>query len=146
MGKDKNISIHENIYREHEFKLSSERAFGILFAVIFMLIGLYPILSGEEVAWWSLILAVFFIGAALVFPRLLIPFNLVWIRLGLLLHKVASPLVMGFIFFGVITPLGIIMRIFNQIPLRLEFENKLKTYWIFRQFPGQKPDKMRRQF
>ena len=146
MGNDKNTSIHENIYRENEIKHNSERAFGVLFALIFMLVGLYPVFSGGEVTWWPLILAVFFIGATLAFPRLLMPLNLVWIKIGLLLHKVMSPIVMGFIFFVVLTPLGKLMRIFNQTPLRLEFENNLKTYWIARQPPGSKPENMRRQF
>jgi hypothetical protein len=146
MGKDKKNTIHENIYREQEVSHSSERVFGIFFAGVFVCIGIFPLVSGGGVHWTWLILGGLLFGVALIFPRLLMPFNRIWIRIGFLLHKVFSPLVTGFIFFGVITPLGKIMQVLKKTPLELEFESELKTYWVSRQPPGPRPEKMRRQF
>ena len=146
MGKGKKNTTHENIYREYEVSVSSERAFGICFAGIFVLVGVFPSLSGGRIHFGWFILGGLLFLVALIFPRLLIPFNRIWIRIGFLLHKIFSPLGMGFIFFGVLAPIGKIMQILKKTTLKLEFEKESKTYWVPRQSPGPRPEKMRRQF
>jgi len=126
-------------------KAGSERGFGIVFAVVFAGIGLYPVWDGAPVRWWALAIAGAFLAIAALAPALLKPLNRVWFALGLLLHKVVSPLVMGLMFFAAVTPTALIMRMLGKDPLRLRFDKQAKTYWIERQ-PGPAPETMRNQF
>ena len=139
-------NIHEDFSRRGEIEAGSERTFGIVFFAVFAIMGLYPLLNGGEARIWALFIAGAFLLAALVAPRILRPLNRLWSRFGLLLHKVVSPVIMGLLFFVVVTPTALIMRLAGKDPLRLRFDPEARTYWIDRQPPGPEPKTMRNQF
>jgi len=137
---------HESYERREEVRGSSDRSFGIVFAVVFALIGLLPLVSGGAVRMWSLAVGAAFLLVALAFPAILAPLNRLWLRFGLLLHKIVSPLVLGIMFFLVITPMGVLMRAFGKDLLRLKLDRQLASYWIERTPPGPLPESLRDQF
>ena len=126
--------------------MSSDRALGFVFAAVFLAIGVYPWLFSGTVRPWALILGGTFAATALVLPSLLAPLNRVWTRFGMLLHKLMSPIILGIMFFLVITPMGIVMRWLGKDPLRLHFEPDQPSYWLERTPPGPKPDTFSDQF
>ena len=140
------LMAHESYVREDAAQGASNRSFGLVFAGIFGLIGFLPLVFGEVPRAWALILAGIFLLAALAFPRLLAPFNRVWMRFGLLLHRIVSPLVLGIMFFGVITPIGLLMRLLGKDPLRLRLDKAAGSYWIERTPPGPAPETFKDQF
>ena len=125
-----------------EVKLSSNKSFGVVFFIVFLLIGLYPLLKGNDLRIWSLIISFIFLALGLINSRILTPLNRLWFKFGLLLGKFISPIIMGIIFFIVVTPIGIIMRLFKKDLLNLKF-NKKETYWIDKKGPK---SKMKNQF
>ena len=125
-----------------EIKLGSNRSFGIVFFIVFVLIATYPLLNQGEIRIWSLIISFLFLFLGLLNSKILTPLNKVWFKFGILLGKIVSPLVMGIIFFLVVTPIGILMRILNKDILNLKYNNK-STYWIEKTGPK---SKMRNQF
>ncbi|OAN49262.1 hypothetical protein A6A04_03870 [Paramagnetospirillum marisnigri] len=127
-------------------EMGSERSFGIVFAVVFAILCLLPLKSGGSPNWWLGGVGAAFLAVALVAPRLLKPLNKVWFLFGLLLHKIVSPLVMGLLFFGTVTPVALIMRALGKDPLKLKHDPAAASYWIDRRPPGPAPDTMRRQF
>lgn len=141
-----NLDFHEDFHREEEVKGSSNRGFGIVFAVVFAIVGFGPLAHGGMVRGWSLALAALFLAAAYLFPSALTPLNRLWTKFGLLLHHIVNPLIMGLLFFLTVTPVGLAMRMLGKDPLRLKLEPNAKTYWIQRDPPGPAPDTMRRQF
>ncbi len=141
-----NPGFHEDLTREEETKISSERGFGIVFAIVFTIVALFPLLDGSRVRWWALALAAGFVAVAYLAPRRLRPLNRLWMKFGLLLHRIVNPLVMGMLFFVTVTPIGLIMRALGKDPLRLAFDRTAETYWIERTPPGPAPDTMKNQF
>jgi len=139
-------SFHEDLGREGEVKRGSDRSFGVVFAVAFVLIGLLPLRHGAHVRWWALALAAAFGLAALLAPRILSPLNRLWARLGDLLHKVTTPLIMGLLFFGALTPCAAIMRLVGKDSLRLKRPSGAASYWIERRPPGPAPDSLNQAF
>jgi hypothetical protein len=139
-------SFHEDLKREGEVKRGSDRSFGVVFAVVFLLIGLLPLRHGADMRWWALILAAAFGLAALLAPRLLAPLNRLWARFGDLLHKVTTPLIMGLLFFGALTPCAAIMRMMGKDSLRLKRPSGAASYWIERRPPGPAPDSLNQAF
>ena len=125
-----------------DIKISSNRSFGIVFFVVFFLIAIYPILDQGDIRFWSLIISILFLILGLLNSKILSPLNKIWFKFGIFLGKIVSPLVMGFIFFGVVTPIGILMRIINKDLLNLKY-NKKSTYWIEKNEPK---SKMKNQF
>ena len=125
-----------------EVKIGSNKSFGIVFSIVFFIIALYPLLSHNEIRLWSLIISIIFLVLGLLNSKLLTPLNKVWFKFGILLGKIVSPLVMGLIFFFVVTPIGILMRILKKDLLNLKF-NKKTTYWIEKNDPK---SKMKNQF
>ena len=125
-----------------EIKISSNRSFGIVFFIVFLLIAFYPLLKGDDLRIWSLIISFIFLILGLINSKLLTPLNRIWFKFGLLLGKFISPLIMGIIFFVVVTPIGIIMRLLKKDLLNLKY-NKKKTYWIDKSGPK---SKMKNQF
>ena len=125
-----------------EVKIGSNKSFGIVFFIVFLIIGTYPLLSQNEVRLWSLIISIIFLILGLLNSKLLTPLNKIWFKFGILLGKIVSPLVMGLIFFFVVTPIGILMRILKKDLLNLKF-NKKTTYWIEKNDPK---SKMKNQF
>jgi len=138
--------FHEDLQREDAVKVGSERGFGIVFAVVFAVIGLYPAWDGAPVRWWALALAAIFLAVAGLAPSILKPLNRLWFAFGLLLHRVVNPIVMGLVFFVAVTPTAIVMRMLGKDPLRLRVDRTAKTYWIERRPPGPAPETMRNQF
>ena len=125
-----------------EIKISSNRSFGIVFFIVFLLIALYPLLKGNDLRIWSLIISFIFLALGLINSKILTPLNRLWFKFGLLLGKFISPLIMGIIFFIVVTPIGIIMRLLKKDLLNLKY-NKKETYWIDKSGPK---SKMKNQF
>ena len=112
-------------------KIGSNRSFGIVFFIFFLIVGTYPIFFQGELRIWSLIVSIIFLLLGIINSRFLTPLNLLWFKFGMLLGKIVSPIVMGLVFFLVVTPTGLIMRILNKDLLRLKKKN-IKTYWIER--------------
>ncbi len=137
---------HESFRERDAVKGSSNRSFGIVFAVVFAIIGLFPLIGGSSVRWWSLIVAGVFLALAFAAPKLLSPLNRLWMRFGLLLHRIVNPLVMALLFFLVVTPIALLMRLFGKRPLHLETEPDAESYWIPRDPPGPEPETMKQQF
>ena len=125
-----------------EIKVGSNRSFGIVFFVVFLLIGLYPLFKNNDIRIWSLIVSLVFLLLGLKNSKILTPLNILWFKFGMMLGKYVSPIVMGLVFFLVVTPTGIIMRIFNKDLLKLKRRN-INSYWIKRD--DQKSD-MKNQF
>ncbi len=138
--------FHEDFSRGAEARGSSERSFGIVFAVVFLVLGLWPLAAGAGVRLWAVGIAGGFLALGLGRPSLLAPLNRAWTRLGLHLGKITNLLVMGLLFYLVVTPLGIVLRVLGKDPLRLRLESGAKSYWIERRPPGPAGDTMRHQF
>ena len=117
-----------------------------MFAAVFVLIGVVPWLFGKGPQLWALGLAAVFAAAALLLPSVLAPLNRVWTLLGLLLHKVMSPVTLAVMFYLLITPMGVVMRWLGKDPLRLRFDPKQPSYWLEREPPGPKADTFTNQF
>ena len=125
-----------------DIKISSNRSFGIVFFVVFLLIALYPLTYGGEIRIWSLIISLIFLTLGLLNSKILAPLNKIWFKFGILLGRIVSPLIMGIIFFLVVTPVGLIMRLLGKDVLNLKY-NKNKSYWIEKNGPK---SKMKNQF
>lgn len=129
-----------------EPKIGSERNFGLVFATMFALVALSPLAHGHQVRVWPLPIAVAFLGAAVLLPSALAPLNQLWFRLGLLLGKFVTPLVMTVLFFVTVTPVGILMRAAGKDPLRLKRQPEAKSYWVERSQPAPAPASLQDQF
>lgn len=138
--------FHEQFNRDDGVKAGSERAFGLVFAAVFILVGLWPLISAGGVHVWALAVAALFTAAALLAPGVLKPLNRAWFLFGKLLHAIVNPLVMALLFFVTVTPIALIMRLAGKDPLRLKFDREAKSYWIERAPPGPAPESLRRQF
>jgi hypothetical protein len=125
-----------------EIKIGSNKSFGIVFFIVFLLIAAYPLINNGELRIWSLILSLAFLILGLLNSKILYPLNKIWFKFGLLLGRIVSPLVMVIIFFLVVTPIGLLMRILNKDLLNLKF-NKSKSYWIEK---NEQKSKMKNQF
>ena len=125
-----------------EIKIGSNRSFGIVFFTVFLIIATYPLINNGDIRIWSLILSLVFLILGLLNSKILYPLNKIWFKFGLLLGKLVSPLIMAIIFFLVVTPIGILMRILNKDLLNLKF-NKSKSYWIEK---NEQKSKMKNQF
>ena len=125
-----------------EIKISSNKSFGVVFFIVFLLIAIYPLINNGELRIWALVIAIIFFILGLIDSKVLTPLNKLWFKFGLLLGKIVSPLIMGIIFFFVVTPTAFIMRIIGKDLLNLKFSNK-KTYWIEKTGPK---SKMKNQF
>ena len=120
-----------------KMKVGSNRSFGFVFSIVFLLIALWPLLNNSEIRIWSLIISVIFLILGFLNSIILNPLNILWFKFGLLLGKVISPLVMGLIFFCVVTPIGILMKIFKKDMLKLKYNNK-NSYWVDKNGPKSK--------
>ncbi len=125
-----------------EIKISSNRSFGVVFFVVFFLIAIYPLIYDQNLRFWSLGISAIFLVLGLLNSKLLTPLNKIWFKFGILLGKIVSPIIMSIIFFLVVTPTGILMRIFKKDLLNLKFSDN-KTYWIEKNEPK---SKMKNQF
>ena len=119
---------------EKKIKVSSNKSFGIVFSIFFLLISVYLLLNNDPNYYWSLFVSFIFLVLGLMNSKILSPLNLLWFKFGILLGKIVSPVVMGIIFFLVVTPISIILKIFGKDVLNLKFNNN-KTYWIVKDGP-----------
>ena len=126
----------------NDIKISSNRSFGVVFFIVFLLIALYPLLNNNEIRLWSLIISVLFLILGILNSKILSPLNKIWFKFGLLLGKIISPIIMGIIFFLVVTPIGFIMKLLGKDLINLKFNNE-KSYWIQKTGPK---SKMKNQF
>jgi hypothetical protein len=122
----------KTMYKKPKIKISSDRSFGLLFFFIFIILGVWPLISNNEVRVWSLILGLFFLIPSLLKPNLLRPLNLLWCRFGIFLGSIVAPIVMGAIFFLVVTPTGFLMKLIGRDLLKIKFNKETKSYWIQR--------------
>ena len=114
---------------QKNIKLPSNRNFGVVFFIVFLIIALWPLLKQNEIRIWSLIISFIFFVLGLINSKLLTPLNKLWFKFGILLGNIISPIVMGIVFFLVVTPTGLVMRIFRKDILKLK-KNSNDTYWI----------------
>ena len=118
----------------NELKPGSNKSFGIVFFIVFILIALYPLTFGEEIRTWSLIISIIFLISGLLNSKILTPLNKIWFKFGIFLGKIISPIVMGIIFFMVVTPTGLILRLLKKDVLGLKYDTN-KSYWIKKSGP-----------
>jgi hypothetical protein len=142
----KRASFHEDFGREDEVKGSSDRNFGLLFAAFFGLVGGSKLWHGTAYAWAWLVAAVVVLVIALSWPSLLGPFNRAWMKLGLLLSRVVSPVLTAVLFYVCVVPIGLIMRATGRDPLRQRFDPEALSYWITRESMDISRNDMRNQF
>ena len=126
----------------NEIKIGSNKSFGIVFFLVFLIISVYPLLNNEDIRIWSLIISLVFLLLGILNSKLLTPLNKIWFKFGILLGKTISPLIMGLIFFFVVTPIGLIMKLFGKDLINLKYHSK-DTYWIDKNGPK---SKMKNQF
>ena len=125
-----------------DIKISSNRSFGIVFFIVFLIIALYPLTYSEEIRNWSIIISLIFLVLGLFNSKILTPLNKLWFKFGIFLGKIISPIIMGIIFFLVVTPIGLFMRLLGKDLINLKYNNN-KSYWIEKN--GSK-GKMKNQF
>ena len=125
-----------------DIKIGSNRSFGIVFFIVFLLISLYPLINSQDIRLWSLFISFAFLFLGLINSKILNPLNKLWFKLGMFLGKIISPILMGIIFFLVVTPTGLFMRILGKDLLNLKY-NKKQSYWIEKNGPK---SKMKNQF
>ena len=114
-----------------KIKVSSNKSFGIVFFIFFIAVAFYPLVNNEEYRLWALIISLVFLILGLINSSILTPLNLLWFKFGMLLGRVVSPIIMCLVFFGVVTPTGLIMKLFKKDLLKLKRNDK-KSYWIER--------------
>jgi hypothetical protein len=141
-------SMHEDFSRAEEVKGSSERSFGLVFGGFFLLVALTPLFHHphETVRWWAFGVSVLFAALALFWQSPLKPLNWLWMRLGRLLFHVISPLTLGVLFYLVVVPIGLLMRLCGKDLLNLRTDLAANTYWIKRDPAGPSPETMKNQF
>ena len=123
-------------------KKNSNRTFGILFFIVFFTIGIWPILDNADLRWWSIITSLIFLFFGIINSKILTPFNRIWIKIGELLGKVLAPIVMSMIYFLIVTPMAIFLKLLRKDLLKIKF-NSEKSYWIKR---DKKFGTMKKQF
>jgi len=115
--------------KNSNIKIGSNRSFGVVFFIFFLIVSFYPLLNDENIRIWSVILSIVFLILGLLNSSILSPLNKIWFKLGIILGSIVSPIVMGVIFFLVVTPTSLIMKAFGKDLLNLKKNNK-KTYWV----------------
>ena len=125
-----------------DVKIGSNRSFGIVFFIVFLLISIYPLINNESIRIWSLVVSLIFLALGIINSNLLLPLNKLWFKFGIFLGKIISPIIMGIIFFLVVTPIGLIMKLLGKDVLNLKY-NDYRSYWIEKNGPK---SKMKNQF
>ncbi len=139
-------AIHEDLARSDNLKGPSDRSFGITFCVVFALFAGFSFWFGGDLWPWLGGISAFFGALGLAWPAALAPLNKVWFLFGLLLHKIMTPIIMGIMFYGLITPVGALMRLTGKDPMRLGTDPEAKSYWIDREPVATDGDHMKNQF
>jgi hypothetical protein len=139
-------STHEVFSREEKIVAGSDRSFGFVMAGALAVVSLVNVWHVGRVWPWTGGLAALFLAAALLSPAMLNPLNLLWLKFGLLLHKVVNPVLMALIFYGTVLPTGMVARLMGKDLLRLKWQPDSNSYWIAREPPGPAPETMKDQF
>ncbi len=127
---------------EKNIKIGSNRGFGIVFFIVFLIIGCWPLLDENGVRIWAILISLIFLVLGVLNSKILSPLNKIWFKFGILLGSFIAPIVMGVIYFFVVTPTGILVRLFKKDLLKLK-RNNSKTYWIAK---NDKNNSMKNQF
>jgi hypothetical protein len=136
---------HESFSQPESVRQSSDRTFGLVFAALFLLIASLPLLRGHAFRWWALPWSALFLFAAMLAPKVLTPLNHAWTALGIALHKITNPVILGIFFYLVFAPFGWVLRRMGKDFLRLRPAPQADSYWIPRP-PGPEPASMSKQF
>ena len=129
--------------KNKKIKISSNRSFGLVFFIVFLIVALWPLKSGEDFRSWSLVLSIIFFILGVLNSKLLTPLNKLWFKFGILLGSIVSPIVMGIVYFIVVTPIGIFMRLLGKDLLKTSKAKQPSTYWIKR---DKQKSSMKKQF
>ena len=140
------MNTHEDLSRRNEVRGPSDRSFGLTFSGIFGIVSLLPLLHGRSLRLWALTLAALLLLVSTLRPSVLHVANRLWMRFGLLLSGVVNPVVMGVLFYGIVTPIALVRRVSGRDPMKLRFDPQSPSYWVERTPPGPLPDTMARQF
>lgn len=140
------VAFHEDLTREHDADETSPRSFGLLFFLVFLIIGLAPLIGGGHIRRWGVGVALVFGLLAMVAPKVLAPLSALWMRFGAVLHSIVSPVIMAVLFVGAVLPTGLMMRVFGRDTLALKRDPSKASYWIDREPPGPEPESLRQQF
>ena len=138
-----NDTMENNMQRGSKIKVSSNKSFGLVFFIVFLIIAIWPLMYADPIRIWSVVVSLVFLILGLLDSKLLIPLNLLWFKFGNMLGAVIAPIAMAVVFFLVITPIGFIMKIVRIDSLNKKYDKKRKTYWIKRNLPI---NTMKRQF
>jgi hypothetical protein len=139
--------MHEHTPRHtSQIQSSTDRSFGFVFATVFLIIALYPLLHAAGIRIWAVAVSGVFLLLAALVPQVLAPANRLWTKFGMLLHNIVSPIALGILFFLVVTPTALLMKLFGKDPLRLRFDPAVDSYWIKRDPPGPAADSLKNQF
>ena len=125
-----------------EVKINSNKSFGLVFFIVFLIIATYPLINNQNIRIWSLAIALLFLILVLINSNFLTPLNKIWFKFGIFLGKIVSPVIMGVIFFFVVTPIAFLMKILKKDLLNLKF-NSENSYWIKK---NESNSKMKNQF
>ena len=126
-----------------KIKAGSNRNFGLVFFIVFLILGFWPITDGREIRIWLVVISLVFLILGMMKSKLLTPLNQLWFKLGMMLGAIVAPIVMGAVFFLVVTPIGIFMRLMGKDLLNRKYNKKKETYWIKRRTSA---GPMKRQF
>ena len=118
--------------QKSKIKISSNRSFGVVFFIAFLIYGLWPAANYDTIRYWSLLVSLVFLFLGLLNSKILTPLNMLWSKFGIILGSIIAPIVMGFVFFAVVTPIGLFMRMINKDLLNKKYNKEKKTYWIKR--------------
>ncbi|MCR6732664.1 MAG: SxtJ family membrane protein [Afipia sp.] len=140
------VDFHESFTRQDSVIRGSDRAFGFVMTGAFALLAAINLWHAGRIWPWMGLICVGFLVASLVRPSVLTPLNRLWFKLGLFLHKIVNPIVMGLLFYFAVLPTGLVMRLMGKDLLRLGLDRRSESYWIVRQPPGPQPEAMRDQF
>ena len=127
---------------DKKIKIGSNRSFGVVFSIVFLIIALLPLINGNSIRIWLVILSLIFFILGLLNSNILFPLNRIWFKFGIILGGIVSPIIMGLVFFLVVTPTSLILRLFKKDVLSLK-KNDSMTYWIKKL---DKKSKMKNQF
>ena len=127
-------------------KQLSNRAFGLIFAGIFIVIAAFPLISGGGFRQWALITSAVFALPALILPVILTPLNNLWVKFGLMMHTIINPILMGLVFFIAVLPTGLIMKLLGKDPMHRKFDASKDSYWIERDQDSLPKDSFTNQF
>jgi hypothetical protein len=127
-------------------RFANERNFGLVFAGVFIVLAMLPFARGQGPAIWALVVAGIFLVMALAVPATLVWPNRLWLKFGDFLHRITNPLVLGSLYYGIITPLGVTLRVFRRGRWERRTDRRDDTYWIIRQPPGPKPESLKNAF